>query len=143
MSVRQRRLIRESRRRKLKISIWKSERIIWNLGVAPHILTRLKMPVNSQLKARPLYLQGRSCGTRIGALLGLGAGLDVLTNCKISCCCREIIPSFVNSKLMKYQHYSSSLMSHSTCCHTCYTIQLMHYSHFKTHSLLLLKPIKC
>jgi hypothetical protein len=26
---------------------------------------------------------------------------------------------------------------------TCYTIQLMHYSHFKTHSLQHLKPIKC
>ena len=25
----------------------------------------------------------------------------------------------------------------------CYTIQLMHYSHFKTHSLQHLKPIKC
>jgi len=25
---------------------------------------------------------------------------------------------------------------------TCYTIQLMHYSHFKTHSLQHLKPIK-
>jgi hypothetical protein len=36
-----------------------------------------------------------------------------------------------------------SLMSHHACCHNCYTIQLMHYSHFKTHSLLHLKPIKC
>jgi hypothetical protein len=25
----------------------------------------------------------------------------------------------------------------------CYTIQLMHYSQFKTHSLQHLKPIKC
>jgi len=25
----------------------------------------------------------------------------------------------------------------------CYTIQLMHYSYFKTHSLQHLKPIKC
>ena len=33
-------------------------------------------------------------------------------------------------------------MSHRACCHTCYTIQLMHYSHFKTHSLQHLKPIK-
>ena len=33
------------------------------------------------------------------------------------------------------------LMSHCACCHTCYTIQLMHYSHFKTHSLQHLKPI--
>jgi len=36
-----------------------------------------------------------------------------------------------------------SLLSHRACCHTCYTIQLMHYSHFKTHSLQHLKPIKC
>jgi len=36
-----------------------------------------------------------------------------------------------------------SLMSHRACCHTCYTIQLMHYSHFKTQSLQHLKPIKC
>ena len=35
------------------------------------------------------------------------------------------------------------LMSHRACCHTCYTIQLMHYSHFKTQSLQHLKPIKC
>jgi hypothetical protein len=42
------------------------------------------------------------------------------------------------------KHFSSrSLMSHRACCHTCYTIQLMHYSHFKTHSLQHLKPIKC
>jgi hypothetical protein len=34
-------------------------------------------------------------------------------------------------------------MLHCTCCHTCYSIQLMHYSHFKTHSLQHLKPIKC
>ena len=34
-------------------------------------------------------------------------------------------------------------MSHRACCHTCYTIQLMHYSHFKTQSLQHLKPIKC
>jgi hypothetical protein len=27
--------------------------------------------------------------------------------------------------------------------HTCYTIQLVHYSHFNTHSLQHLKPIKC
>jgi hypothetical protein len=33
-------------------------------------------------------------------------------------------------------------MSHRACCHTCYTIQLMHYSHLKTHSLQHLKPIK-
>jgi len=26
---------------------------------------------------------------------------------------------------------------------SCYTIQLMHYSHFKTQSLQHLKPIKC
>ena len=25
----------------------------------------------------------------------------------------------------------------------CYTVQIMHYSHFKTHSLQHLKPIKC
>jgi hypothetical protein len=30
---------------------------------------------------------------------------------------------------------SCSLMSHRACRHTCYTIQLMHYSHFKTNSL--------
>ena len=36
-----------------------------------------------------------------------------------------------------------SLMSHRACCHTCYTIQLMHYSRFKTHSVQHLKPIKC
>jgi hypothetical protein len=35
------------------------------------------------------------------------------------------------------------LMSHHACCHTCYTIQLMHYSHFKTQSLQYLKPIQC
>jgi len=29
------------------------------------------------------------------------------------------------------------------CCHTCYTTQLMHYSHFKAQSLQHLKPIKC
>jgi hypothetical protein len=34
-----------------------------------------------------------------------------------------------------------SLMSHGACCHTCYTIQLMHYSHFKIHSLKHLKRI--
>jgi hypothetical protein len=26
---------------------------------------------------------------------------------------------------------------------TCYTVQLTHYSHFKTHSLQHSKPIKC
>jgi len=26
------------------------------------------------------------------------------------------------------------LMPHRACCHTCYTIQLMHYSHFKTNA---------
>jgi hypothetical protein len=36
-----------------------------------------------------------------------------------------------------------SLMSQPTCCHTFYTVQLMHYSHFKTQSLQHLKPIKC
>ena len=35
------------------------------------------------------------------------------------------------------------LMSHRACCHTCYTVQLMHYSHFRTQSLQHLKPIKC
>jgi len=34
-------------------------------------------------------------------------------------------------------------MSHRACCHTCYTVQLMHYSHIKTQSLQHLKPIKC
>jgi hypothetical protein len=34
-------------------------------------------------------------------------------------------------------------MSHRACCHTCCTVQLMHYSHFKTQSLQHLKPIKC
>ena len=34
-------------------------------------------------------------------------------------------------------------MSHCACCHTCYTIQLMHYSHPKTQSLQHLKPLKC
>jgi len=32
------RLTRESRRRMLKISFWKSRMNIWNLGVAPHII---------------------------------------------------------------------------------------------------------
>ena len=41
------------------------------------------------------------------------------------------------------QMIGRSLMSHRACCHTCYTIQLMHYSHFKTQSLQHLKPIKC
>jgi len=36
-----------------------------------------------------------------------------------------------------------SLMLHRACCHTCYTIQLVHYSHLKTQSLQHLKPIKC
>ena len=31
-------LIRESRRKNLKISFWKSRRSIWDLGVAPHII---------------------------------------------------------------------------------------------------------
>ena len=45
----------------------------------------------------------------------------------------------------KLQYFTAqSLMSHrAACCHTCYTIQLRHYSHFKTHSLQHLKPIKC
>jgi hypothetical protein len=34
-------------------------------------------------------------------------------------------------------------MSHRACCHTCYTIQLMHYSQFKIQSLQHLNPIKC
>ena len=38
---------------------------------------------------------------------------------------------------------NKSLLSHRACCHTCYTIQLMHYSQFKTQSLQHLKPIKC
>ena len=37
MPVRQIRLIRESHLRKLRISLWKSRRSIWHLGVAPHI----------------------------------------------------------------------------------------------------------
>ena len=34
-------------------------------------------------------------------------------------------------------------MSHRACCHTCYSTQIMHYSHFKTQSFQHLKPIKC
>jgi len=33
----------------------------------------------------------------------------------------------------KWQHLwiqQWSLLSHHACCHTCYMIQLMHYSHF-------------
>ena len=37
---------------------------------------------------------------------------------------------------------NSSLMSHRACCHTCYTIQLMHYSHFKTQSFVELNECK-
>jgi hypothetical protein len=33
-------------------------------------------------------------------------------------------------------------MLHRACCHTCYTVQLAHYSRFKTHSLQHLKPLK-
>jgi hypothetical protein len=35
--------------------------------------------------------------------------------------------------MLSCKQTSESLMSHRACCHTCYTIQLMHYSHFKTH----------
>jgi hypothetical protein len=37
----------------------------------------------------------------------------------------------------------SSLLGVKPFIHTCYTIQLIHYSHFKTYSLQHLKPIKC
>ena len=36
---------------------------------------------------------------------------------------------------MEFNSAFKGLMSHRACCYTCYTIQLMHYSHFKTHSL--------
>jgi hypothetical protein len=45
--------------------------------------------------------------------------------------------------IKRFKHTSVSLMSHRVCCHTCYTIQLMHCLHYKTHSLQYLKPIKC
>ena len=63
-----------------------------------------------------------------------------------------LTPNEIHSKFIKVYEDSSpsfstikkwSLMSHRACCHTCYTIQLMHYSHFKTQSLQNLKPIKC
>ena len=43
---------------------------------------------------------------------------------------------------MNIKNYDFFLLSHRACCHTCYTIQLMHYSHFKIQSLQHLKPIK-
>jgi hypothetical protein len=44
-------------------------------------------------------------------------------------------PIWYYIKRAKSINLCSSLMSHRACCHTCYTIQLMHYSHFKAHSL--------
>jgi hypothetical protein len=46
-------------------------------------------------------------------------------------------------QMTPWNNWALSLQSHRACCHTCYTIQLMHYSHFKTHSLQHFKPIKC
>ena len=43
----------------------------------------------------------------------------------------------------KQMHNISNLFYFGTTLNTCYTIQLMHYSHFKTQSLQHLKPIKC
>jgi hypothetical protein len=56
-----------------------------------------------------------------------------------------VTPLFVETKVDTNSSRTRSLMSHRACCHTCYTIQLMHYSHFKsaTQSLHHLKPIKC
>jgi hypothetical protein len=48
-----------------------------------------------------------------------------------------------HNTLEKNTVISFLLMSHHACCHTCYTIQLMHYLYFKTHTLYHLKPIKC
>jgi len=39
---------------------------------------------------------------------------------------------FSNQRDLWTNHWS--LMTHRACCHTCYTIQLVHYSHFKTHT---------
>ena len=52
----------------------------------------------------------------------------------------EWVSEWVSVRKVKFWVF---LMSHRACCHTCYTIQLMHYSHFKTQSLQHLKPIKC
>ena len=40
-------------------------------------------------------------------------------------------------------HKTFSNAEDKICHSVCYTIQFMHYSHFKTHSLQHLKPIKC
>ena len=51
----------------------------------------------------------------------------------------NIIAQFYPQKfyliLDPFIHFTSSWMLYRACCHTCYTVQLMHYSHFKAPSL--------
>jgi hypothetical protein len=52
-------------------------------------------------------------------------------------CTRVIAPAFTGMfSIGNIKHSAQLLMSHRACCHTCFKIQLVHYSHFKTRVLL-------
>ena len=75
----------------------------------------------------------------VNVILFLSHILNIKTRsiCPIKFC--KIMPVHLHHQMI--QTYTSPLMSHRACCYTCYTIQLMHYSHFKTQSLQHLNPI--
>jgi len=57
----------------------------------------------------------------------------------------EELPTFVIKPgwiILEWESFQAKFVGENKT-HICYTIQLMHYSHFKTHSLQNLKPIKC
>ena len=77
--------------------------------------------------------------TNLTTLLSQASDLRVLrnqTNTAVSTCQQKRTDQ-------RAHIFAQSLMSHRACCHTCYTIQLMHYSHFKTQQLQHLKSIIC
>jgi len=54
----------------------------------------------------------------------------------------SLIMAYIKSRNMQPRNLNTRVILKSYC-HSCYAIQLMHYSHFKTQSLQHLKPIKC
>ena len=71
--------------------------------------------------------------------------LDHYVFCNTFCCHASSVVFCCGSEkqIVEPRKNRMYLMSHRASCHTCYTIQLMHYLHFKTQLLQHLKPIKC
>jgi hypothetical protein len=67
------------------------------------------------------------CTIRLPRVCSVSDHSDSFKPCR--CVCWTLTRECLRSKL-----FWQSLMSHHACCYTCYKIQLMHYSHFKTHS---------